>query len=782
MAKTPSTLINLDINETRAVKSLKRVVGHFYQSSTKINQSLELAGKGLSVISGPARRAVTLFTAAATAAAVFGTAVGEVTTISEISREEISKISLDITRAYGGKPAANAKALYQTISAGITDAAQASDLLNVASQLSVAGVTDLTTAVDGLTNIVNAYSAEGLTAADVSDTMFVAIKDGKTSAEELATTLGQIAPLAASLGVPFSDLAAGLATITTKGVATSEAVTQLRGALVGIVKETPKALAAAKELGVDFSLENLRKKGLQQFLREVAIDSGATEKQLIKLFGRIEGVNAVLALTAEDGAKFNEVLGDMERRGGATGVAFRKMSEEISQQTKRFKGLKDAMLVTLGEMVTQSENAKRGLAGVNQVMEDLIDFLESSEGKVAVNDFFKVFVTGAQVTTGIMAVFFKTLGVLGSDASYALGVQMEKAIGTAERYMHGVRDGLSEAHIEFVRELSAENIKLIESGAAWGQREELYTKAVKAGGKEAYDLLSKLEDEYYDKINKRLTAPKDQPRGLPKPADLAAKVSFKLSETDGIFDQRTMDDNALALGARIKRSMAKPIDAAFRGASASLAKGQVKLSTGATKFFQGLRKELAPEMSALANGMVSSVASGISGMVEAIASGANVLQSIRGFFGGIITQLGMMLIQLGTAGVIAGTLGTIVPALAPITGGALGVAGGTAAILAGGAMVALGGAMGGGGGGGSAGAPSLPSARSGGDYEPAGGGSVRVGLPSRDDLFGGGSATAPITNNYYFNGPVGNARKLGSEIADLSDAGRRLDFGRRLPG
>ena len=52
--------------------------------------------------------------------------------------------------------------------------------LETAQKGAVAGVSDVSTAVDGLSSVVNAWGEKNITAAQASDLMFTAVKEGKT--------------------------------------------------------------------------------------------------------------------------------------------------------------------------------------------------------------------------------------------------------------------------------------------------------------------------------------------------------------------------------------------------------------------------------------------------------------------------------------------------------------------------------------------------------------------------------------------------------------------------
>src|SRR6185503_6933257 len=213
----------------------------------QFGQGVAIAGAGLA--------GLLLLDRAVDVSSEFSAAIAEISTLvdeASFSTANLTRVSLELAQAYGGGAVGQARGLYETISAGVIDATKATDLLRVANELAIGGVTNTKTAVDALTSVVNAYSTAGAEARDVSDAFFVAIKAGKTTAAELATTMGRVAPTAASLGVSFSDLLAAIAAVTTQGLDTSEAVTGMKAALANIIKPTADATKEAARLGIKF--------------------------------------------------------------------------------------------------------------------------------------------------------------------------------------------------------------------------------------------------------------------------------------------------------------------------------------------------------------------------------------------------------------------------------------------------------------------------------------------------------------------------------------------------
>jgi hypothetical protein len=106
-------------------------------------------------------------------------------------------------------------ALYSALSAGVPKD-NVFEFMEVAQKAAKGGVTDLETAVDGISSVINAYGAEVISATEASDLMFTAVRLGKTTFEEISGSIFQMAPIAAAVGIPFKDLTASIANLTAR--------------------------------------------------------------------------------------------------------------------------------------------------------------------------------------------------------------------------------------------------------------------------------------------------------------------------------------------------------------------------------------------------------------------------------------------------------------------------------------------------------------------------------------------------------------------------------------
>lgn len=312
----------------------------------------------------------------------FQTAMAEVST----SLEDVSGLPVltqqvkDLSREFGGAPITNAKALYDIVSAGITDTAEATNLLTAANKLAVGGVTDVAVAADGLTNIINAFGKEAGTVTEISDAMFVSMRDGKSTIADLSSNIGKVAPIAAEAGLSLDSILAATAVLTKGGITTSQAMIGLKNVINSVVKPTSEASAAAQAMGLDFSTAALTSKGLAGFLQDVAEKTHGNVDQMALLFGGLKGLLPVLTLTGKGAGDFATILGNMERKAGATDSAVDKMSATAGVKLNKALASLKVSGIELGDKILPkvAELAEK----VTQLSDNFLEMSDSSQTMV----------------------------------------------------------------------------------------------------------------------------------------------------------------------------------------------------------------------------------------------------------------------------------------------------------------------------------------------------------------------------------------------------------------
>ena len=248
-------------------------------------------------------------------------------------------------------------ALYQAISAGVPQE-NVFDFMKIASDAALGGVTDLETAVDGISSATNAYGIEALSAQQASDLMFTAVKGGKTTFEELSASLFNVIPTAAALKVEFSNVTAALASMTAQGVPTSVATTQLRQLLVELSKDGSKAAATFEDLaGVGFREFIAQGGNLQEALQIMEAGAADLDIGINDLFGSVEAGSAALALTGEGTAKFTQELNNAAEAAGATAEAAATMADSMQHLEDRAAATSEAYKIQTGGVLAPLKQA-----------------------------------------------------------------------------------------------------------------------------------------------------------------------------------------------------------------------------------------------------------------------------------------------------------------------------------------------------------------------------------------------------------------------------------------
>ncbi|KKN51419.1 hypothetical protein LCGC14_0623160 [marine sediment metagenome] len=285
-------------------------------------------------------------------AADFDKAFGEVTTLVDLPESQIAGLRSgikDMAREMGVDAVQATEALYSAISAGV-DPSNAIEFLKTNTKLAVGGVTDLNTAVDLTTTVLNAFGLAQEDLTSVSDVLFTGVRLGKTTVEELGGAMFNVAPVAAAAGVSIEEVTAAMAVLTASGTPTSVAATSIRQAIAELGKEGTVANKNFKDIaGVgfrEFIAGGGDMVGAMDLLKKAAKEQGVA---ISDLFGSIEAGTAAQILAGSGQQAFADALDATRNATGATDAAYEKMNATFSRQFALLKGeLKGAML-ELGE-------------------------------------------------------------------------------------------------------------------------------------------------------------------------------------------------------------------------------------------------------------------------------------------------------------------------------------------------------------------------------------------------------------------------------------------------
>jgi len=272
--------------------------------------------------------------------------------ITKKSMDEMSAATLQLAKQMGMMAEDVVPALYQSLSAGVPKE-NVFKFMEIAGKAAIGGVTDLETAVDGLTTAVNSYGRDVLSAQKASDLMFTTVKLGKTTMGELSASLYNVLPVAATAKVNFEQISAALATLTSKGVPTAQATTQLRQAILALTAPSVRARKQMEGMGVDVEglKEMISKKpdGLIQAMQILMKATDGDAEAMKKLLGSVEAYQAVVSITQNENKLFTANLEAMGNAAGATAEAYNTMDQGFSRSLERMKSTLKVTMIEFGK-------------------------------------------------------------------------------------------------------------------------------------------------------------------------------------------------------------------------------------------------------------------------------------------------------------------------------------------------------------------------------------------------------------------------------------------------
>ena len=334
------------------------------------------------------------------------------------------------------------EAVYSSISAGV-DQTKAINFTTQAMKLAKGGFTDGAKAVDVLTTAINGYNMRAEDSTKISDLLITTQNLGKTTVDELASSMGTVIPVASSVNYGIEELSASYAQLTKNGIATAESGTYLKAMLSELGKSgsiTDKTLRDLTGKGfAQLKSEGTSTTDILQMLSDAAAKDGKTLKDM---FGSVEAGSAALVLAKGNGAEYNEMLAAMGNSAGATQEAFEKMDatpaeklkgslNELKNEGIRFGSAFVPVIDKVSDVLKKSAKAFSGLSEEQQQ-----NVIKWGAVLAATGPVLKVLGGGISTFTKLSSVMggaSKALGIFGSaqSAAAAAAGTASAAVGSA---------------------------------------------------------------------------------------------------------------------------------------------------------------------------------------------------------------------------------------------------------------------------------------------------------------------------------------------------------------
>lgn len=261
---------------------------------------------------------------------------------SQTSVKDLSKEFLNLSDDTGLSADGLAEAGYQALSAG-QDVSEVGKFVKTAGNLAKAGFTSTTTAVDVLTTAINAYGSGAGTADEISNKLVRTQNLGKTTVDELASSMGKIIPTASAMGVNIDNLSSGYVSLTKQGIATAEATTYMNS-MFNELGDSGTTLGGVIEEKTGMSFQDCMKSGMSladvlQITKQYADDNGIAYNEL---WSSAEAGKAGLAILNGGVDEFNSTVSTMADKTDDVGQALEKLNTPSAKAHKAINRIKNS--------------------------------------------------------------------------------------------------------------------------------------------------------------------------------------------------------------------------------------------------------------------------------------------------------------------------------------------------------------------------------------------------------------------------------------------------------
>lgn len=279
---------------------------------------------------------------------------------------DLKKVSMDT----GVATADLTDGLYQVVSA-FGESADSVRQLEIAAKAAKAGNATTTDSVNLLSAVTKGYGDTSAAAMQkASDLAFATVKLGQTSFPELASSMGQVVPLASTLKVSQEELFGAMSTLTGVTGGTAEVTTQLKATMQSFLSPGSEMAKALKKMGYESGAAALESEGLGDILNGLKESVNGDEVAFANLFSSVEAKNAVLALTGAQADDFATKTAAMADAAGIADEAFDTQTSSVAAMADKIKNAGSVMMTSLGE---------KALPYITKALDKVIDHLPAME-------------------------------------------------------------------------------------------------------------------------------------------------------------------------------------------------------------------------------------------------------------------------------------------------------------------------------------------------------------------------------------------------------------------
>jgi TP901 family phage tail tape measure protein len=293
------------------------------QMSQRASRNFQIAGTAMVAIGtaaiGVGARSVGL-------ANEFETNFARIEGLVGVARDEVDAMRdsvLGLSGETARSPQELSAALFTITSAGLRGE-EAMEALEVAARGSAAGLGDTGTVAQAMAGFLNAYASSGIDAAEAGDFLAATARAGNFEVSQLAGSLGQVTPIASTLGVSTGDLGGSIALLTRTSGNASQAITQVRAVLNAMLRPSGEATRILGEFGITGQdvRDTLQEDGLVAALGLLEDAAGGDQEAFAAMLGSSEAIGGALTILDADAQTLTDTFGAVENSTGVLDEAF----------------------------------------------------------------------------------------------------------------------------------------------------------------------------------------------------------------------------------------------------------------------------------------------------------------------------------------------------------------------------------------------------------------------------------------------------------------------------
>lgn len=361
---TGSKAIKKAQSELKALRETARTMGGatsgmmtFADSLVDVGTSMQYTGQKIES-AGIKITKMTAPIAAAGAASVkmaadYENSIAKVYTIMDkgvMTTEQMSRSILDLSTETGKSANELADATYQALSASVaTD--KAAGFVADAVKLAKVGFTDTASAVDILTTTINAYGYSAEDAEMITGRLVQTQNKGKTTVNELASSLGNVIPTASAYNVSLDNLCSAYVVMTKQGINTANATTAINGMLTELADEgSTVAKILKEETGQSFGQLMASGMSLGDVIQLLSNHVDGNSEAFANLWGNVRASKGALAIANAGAGEFTQAMNDMADSAGLVDSALADLETPAAKAGKAINAVKNTA-IDLGEQI-----------------------------------------------------------------------------------------------------------------------------------------------------------------------------------------------------------------------------------------------------------------------------------------------------------------------------------------------------------------------------------------------------------------------------------------------